>query len=189
MARKDSTLAHLHDDADENERRRDALFEKIQKDGVLKAVEFCKDQWGIVTNKSSISRFNVSERARRADAEMFDKLAARANRAKAIAGKVRDHAPVVSTDTMKALDQAIYELIAINPDDARLDRLVDMLAKMMSAADKNAAVSLDVKKFQFDAVKAVLAHAELVREVTTSGLSEDEQVQKLGQQIFGAEWQ
>lgn len=49
-------------------------------------------------------------------------------------------------------------------------------------------LQLDLQKFQFDAVAAVLKNADLVRKISGSSATEAEKTEKLGRAIFGEEW-
>ena len=188
MARKDSTLDHLHDDPAENRTRQEALFERIRKDGVQAPVAWLKETYGVVSSMQAVSRFKRKWEAKLADEEMLDRLAARANRARTLGSAVREGAPGMSPETIQALDQHIYEIVAIDPEDPRLDRLVKIAKTLTDSQDRTAQTALAVAKFRFDAVKAVLANADLVRELASSAISDDEKTSRLGQAIFGEEW-
>lgn len=185
---QESLYRSLGADDATRELRADMLFEHIQQHGLDLAVAFASESWDVKTSRAALSRFNVAMKAQKAEDAMLDKLAQRTARTKAITAKIKDASPLISPETIRALDQLIFELVAINPDDPRLDRLVKMAETLSRAADSNSNTKLNVQKFQFDAAKAVLTHADLVREVVASDSTEDEKTNRIGKAIFGEAW-
>lgn len=185
MPLTDGILKKLAPDDAENERRREELFQFIQEKGVAAAVEMVKDRWGIVTSKSAISRFNVAEKGRRADDEMLDKLSVRAARAKKLSAEMRG-GRVISPETLKVLDQAVFELAAVDPDSPRLERLAKILADMMRAADAEQNTRVAVDKFQRETCSLFLKwfEDEKARAIAASNAPNEEKIAALRREYF-----
>lgn len=180
MASTDSILKRLSSDDAENERRRDELFAFIQEKGVIAAVEFARDRWDVATSKSAISRFNVQEKARRADDEMLDKLAVRCARTKKLSAELRG-GRVVSPETLKMLDQAIFEVAALDPDSPRLERMAKILSDLLRAADAEQNTAIAVDKFRRETCEMFLKWFgdQKAREIAESNAPHEEKIKAL----------
>lgn len=168
-------------DANETAARVDELFEYISNKGVIAAVQFCADRWGVTTSKSACSRFAIAERGRRADADMMDRLSARATRTRHLSKRLQSSVPTVSKATLLAMDQLIYEMTALNPDDPRLERLVDMFSTLMKAADTATNTKLSLDKFQQETCEKFLAwyQDQRARDIAESGASNADKIAQL----------
>lgn len=172
---QESLYRSLGADDATRELRADMLFEHIQQHGLDLAVAFANESWGVKTSRAALSRFNVAMKAQKAEDAMLDKLAQRTARTKAITAKIKDASPLISPETIRALDQLIFELVAINPDDPRLDRLVKMAATLAASqkADRDATVSETAlrQKLREYEDKVASAKAELTKTINKGGLS------------------
>lgn len=180
MASTDSILKRLAPDDAENERRREELFQTIAKIGLVPAVQWVKDTWGIETSKSALGRFRLQMAAKLADDEMLDKLAVRCARTKKLSAELRGGS-VVSPETLKVLDQAIFEVAALDPDSPRLERLAKILSNMMRASSREQSTSIAVDKFRRETCEMFLKWFgdQKAREIAESNAPHEEKIKAL----------
>lgn len=185
MASTDSILKRLAPDDAENERRRDELFQTIVKIGLVPAVQWVKDTWGIETSKSALGRFRLQMAAKLADDEMLDKLAVRCARTKKLSAELRG-GRVVSPETLKVLDQAIFEVAALDPDSPRLERLAKILSDLLRAADAEQNTAIAVEKFQRETCALFLKWFtdEKARSIAESTAPNEEKIAALRKTYF-----
>ena len=171
----DSLYRSLGSDEVTRERHADMLFEHIQQHGLDLALTFAAESWGVKTSRAALSRFNVSMKAQKAEDAMLDKLAQRTARTKSISGKIKDNSPLISPETIRALDQLVFEIVAINPDDPRLDRLVNIAKTLTAAADSNSNAALATRTFEQRIReyedKLASAKADLTKAISKGGIT------------------
>lgn len=180
MASTDSILKRLSPDDAVNERRREELFQTILKIGLIPAVQWAKDTWDIDTSKSALGRFKKQMQAKAAEEQMLDTLAVRCARAKKMSAEMRG-GRVVSPETLKALDQAIFEVVAIDPDSPRLERLAKILSDLLRAADAEQNTAIAVDKFRRETCEMFLKWFgdQKAREIAESNAPHEEKIKAL----------
>lgn len=190
--RKDSKLDALT--AEQQQQLTGWLVARMDYGAVLKLIE---EAFGVKTSIATLSRYYKKYvgpfliEKRRAAVGVADAVEAEARKRPdlfdaAAIRNLRERAFTMSCDPSADTGE-VLDVFRVLLKREELDQ-----DKAKSAEDhrlKAASLALDRQRFQFDAVKSVMAHADLVRELsTTPGLSDDEKTQRLGQAIFGEEW-
>lgn len=199
MPNKASIFYRLGNGDEELARERLEMIERqVKASNLAEGVAFVKREWDIDTSDNALSRELIKLRDYRDTEAMMDRLERRRERTKKLRQITEQNGPALSPENLQTIDQHISDFLAAldcEQDDAkrakieeRFERWTKIFATLAKAADASATTRLNVQKFQFDAVKAVLANADLVRELSGSAISDDEKTQQLGQAIFGKEW-
>lgn len=150
----------------------------IGRIGLAQCVDLVAKEFGVKSSLAAMSRFY----SKNVGPYLIQKRRAAVAVAEAFSAELNARPAEFDAASTALMKQRVMEL-ASDPacDIKELTALLGVLLKR----DEHA---LNVTKFRFDAVKAVLANADLVRELHNSSISEDEKTTKLGQAIFGEDW-
>ncbi len=171
--RVDSTLDGLP--AEQREKLTQWLLSRM---GLAAVKQLVEKEFGVKTSISALSRFYTKN----VGPYLIQKRRAAVVVAEAFGEELKKRPAEFDAMTADLLKQRVAELAADPSSDVK--ELTGLLTTLLKR-DEHA---LNVTKFRFDAVKAVLANADLVRELHGSSISEDEKTAKLGQAIFGEDW-
>lgn len=146
--------------------------------GLAQCVDLVAKEFGVKSSLAAMSRFYTKN----VGPYLIQRRRAAVIVAEAFGDELKKRPAEFDAMTADLLKQRVAELAADPSSDVK--ELTGLLQTLLKR-DEHA---LNVTKFRFDAVKAVLANADLVRELHNSSISEDEKTAKLGQAIFGEDW-